>query len=268
MTLLELRQLRKEFGGVVALNNLDLEVKAGTIHSIIGPNGAGKTTLFNLITGMVPSTSGEIRFDGRLVAGLRPDQVAALGIARTFQNIRLFNTLTVLENVKIGRHVHDKAGLTAAILRPKWVQQEEAETEAECYRILDMLGIADKSREIVSNLPYGDQRRVEIARALAGNPKLLLLDEPTVGMSSEESAVLVDLIKQLQNQNFTVILIAHDMPVVMRISDIITVINFGQKIAEGTAEAVSENEQVLEAYLGTPDMWEEDLPPPNGSASN
>lgn len=252
MSLLEVRTLTKAFSGLQAIQELDLEIRTGTIHAIIGPNGAGKTTLFNIITGLVPASAGEVRFAGTLLNGKRPDEIARLGITRTFQNIRLFNDLSVYLNVQIGRHVRNRAGLFAALLRPGWVMTEETIAHAEVSALLKRLHLEAIANEKVSNLSYGDQRRVEIARALAAHPKLLLLDEPMVGMNYDESSALLHLIREIRQEGVTVVLIGHNMPFIMSIADVITVLNFGRKIAEGTPKEISQDPVVVDAYLGSP----------------
>lgn len=252
MSLLAVRGLTKAFSGLKAIQELELEIKTGTIHAIIGPNGAGKTTLFNAITGLVPASTGEIYFEGNLLNGKRSDEIARLGIARTFQNIRLFSDLSVYMNVQIGRHVRNRAGLAAALFRPAWVTAEEAASHAEVSALLARLHLEAVAKEKVSNLSYGDQRRVEIARALAAHPKLLLLDEPMVGMNYDESSALMTLIQEVRQEGVTVALIGHHMPFIMALADVITVLNVGRKIAEGTPEAISQDPVVVDAYLGSP----------------
>jgi branched-chain amino acid transport system ATP-binding protein len=250
--LLEARQLTKQFGGLTAVNSVDFVIPRGSICGLIGPNGAGKTTFFNMITGLYTPTSGTLLFDGESLAGLKPDAVTARGVGRTFQNIRLFANMTALENVLVGQHSRLKAGLLGILLRTRKVVEEERDARAKALELLDYVGLPrGRADEVSKNLPYGDQRRLEIARALATEPKLLLLDEPTAGMNPQETAELTRLMRQIRDdRGVTVLLIEHDMKVVMGISEQVTVLDHGAKIAEGAPEEVRANEQVIEAYLG------------------
>jgi branched-chain amino acid transport system ATP-binding protein len=242
----------KAFGGLVAVSDVSIDVEPKSIVSIIGPNGAGKTTFFNMLTGLYRPTAGRILFDGQDVTGRRPDIITALGVARTFQNIRLFSTMSAVENVMVGTHARMKAGLFASILRTPSVRREEADVEERAREMLSYVGLAkDQHDQIASNLSYGDQRRVEIARALASDPKLLLLDEPTAGMNPQESQRLTQFMEQLRRErDLTILLIEHDMKVVMGVSEHIWVLDHGEKIAEGQPEEIRSNERVIEAYLG------------------
>lgn len=250
--LLELQGVTKRFGGLIAVNNVNLAVDKGTITSVIGPNGAGKTTIFNTITGIYKPDEGDVYFDGQSIAGKRPDQITALGMCRTFQNIRLFHNMTVLENVMVGAHTQTKSTAIGAVLRTRSFKRSEEETRQECIRLLRFVGLpAGLGDQIAKNLPYGQQRRIEIARALASKPKLILLDEPTAGMNPQETDSAIRLFRRLRDElGITVVLIEHDMKVVMGISEYISVIDYGQKIAEGTPEEVRKNQRVIEAYLG------------------
>lgn len=244
-------KVSKRFGGLQALTDLDIAVAFGSIHSVIGPNGAGKTTFFNCITGFYKPEEGEILFRGQPIQGMSPDRVAGLGISRTYQNIRLFANVTVLENVLVGMHRRLHTGWFGAVLRTPATRREERNAIKEGMEILRFVDLADKADYIAKNLPYGEQRRLEIARALAGKPDLLLLDEPTAGMNPKETEDTMALIQRLREEmGITILLIEHDMRVVMNISDIITVLDFGKKIAEGDPLAIRTNPQVIEAYLG------------------
>lgn len=252
MHILDAKGVTKQFGGLTAVNSVDFAIPQGSITSLIGPNGAGKTTFFNMITGLYTPTVGSITFDGRLLGGLKPNQVTALGIGRTFQNIRLFAHMTALENVLVGQHARLRAGLFGILARLSSVVQEEERARQRGLELLEFVGLGRKrADELSKNLPYGDQRRLEVARALATDPKLLLLDEPTAGMNPRETDSLTKLIRHIRDAlGVTVLLIEHDMKVVMDISERITVLDHGAKIAEGTPEQVRTNEQVIEAYLG------------------
>jgi branched-chain amino acid transport system ATP-binding protein len=250
--LLETEHITKAFGGLVAVEDVSFTVAPRAIVSIIGPNGAGKTTFFNMLTGLYKPTLGRISFAGSDVTGTRPDIITRLGVARTFQNIRLFSSMTATENVMVGQHARMSAGLFGSILRPPAVRREEAAVRDKAREMLAYVGL-DKGQfgRLASNLSYGDQRRVEIARALASDPALLLLDEPTAGMNPQESARLTDFMQQLREErDLTILLIEHDMRVVMGVSERITVLDHGTKIAEGEPEEIRANDRVIEAYLG------------------
>ncbi|MGX9726415.1 MAG: ABC transporter ATP-binding protein [Candidatus Electronema sp. VV] len=253
--ILEVSGLTMKFGGIRALDGLDLRVRQGEIAALIGPNGAGKTTFFNCVTGICKPTSGQIQLHppvGRsvLLNGLAPHKVTQAGLARTFQNIRLFPEMTVLENVMIGRHCRTKAGLLGAIFRDKRTRQEEQETAARSFALLEKTGLSASADELAKNLPYGAQRKLEIARALATEPLLLLLDEPAAGMNPQETAELDGLISQICKEGVSILLIEHDMKLVMSLADHIFVMDYGRKIAEGKPDEVRRNPEVIRAYLG------------------
>jgi len=249
--LLDVTGLRKEFGGLVACSDVDFTVPRSSITALIGPNGAGKTTFFNMITGVYKPTAGRVLFDGVDITAKPPHAVVERGIGRTFQNIRLFNEMTALENVLVGMHCRLKAGVLGGIFRPPRVKREEAQAHDTARELLAYCGLAGKEDEYARSLAYGDQRRLEVARALGTRPKLILLDEPVAGMNPQESHAFTGFIGRLRDERgLTVLLIEHDMKVVMNVSEHITVLEFGQKIAEGTPREVRENPRVVEAYLG------------------
>jgi branched-chain amino acid transport system ATP-binding protein len=254
MALFEIRGLTRDFGGVRAIDGLDLDVDDGEIVSVIGPNGAGKTTLFNLVTGMVPAGQGEILFEGRSVVGLRPSQILELGIARTFQSVRLFPEMSVRENVMVARHCRTRSGMLKAIFRAPSFRREEEETRQRAEQALAFFGsrlVGWRFDTPARSLSYANRRRLEIARAMASDPKLLLLDEPTAGMNPRETQELTELIRRLRDETgVTIVLIEHDMRVVKGVSERVVVLDYGQKIAEGPYADVASNDRVIEAYLG------------------
>lgn len=250
--MLQINDLGKSFAGIQALKDVCLSIKPNSITAFIGPNGAGKTTLFNMITGVYPPTTGDILLEGKSILGIKPDEISRRGIARTFQNIRLFSKMTVFENVLVGFHTQLKANVFTAVLLLRKTKKEEMIAELEAYNLLKFVGLAESLNEESGNLSYGNQRKLEIARALATKPKILLLDEPAAGMNPKETRELTDLILRIRDEyKITIILIEHDMKLVMKLSEHIIVLDHGEKIAEGDSHEIQNNPRVIEAYLGT-----------------
>jgi branched-chain amino acid transport system ATP-binding protein len=250
VTLLSVQKLNKRFGGLQAVQDVSFDVREDTIKSLIGPNGAGKTTLFNLISGMLTPDSGLILFKGKRSNGLRPHQIAAQGMARTFQHIRLFPHMTAIENIMVGRHTHSRAGFIPAMLSLPFTRKEERIIRDRCFEIMEFLGIADLAESDATSLAYGQQRIVELGRALACEPKLLLLDEPAAGLNMRETVEMGKLIRKIKDKGITVLLVEHDMSLVMKISDEIIVLSYGQKIADDRPLAIQKHSEVIRVYLG------------------
>ena len=247
---LEIDQLTMQFGGLLAVNNVSISIKKGKIHGLIGPNGSGKTTIFNVLSGYYRPTGGKVSFEGRTISGLPAHQITAAGFARTFQNMRLFKTMTVLENLLVAMGHHAKVGLLQEILNPVAVHQEEKKFVEKAMELLDLLEVADFANELATSLPYGNQRRVEIARALATNPKVILLDEPAAGLNEVETEDLRKTLMKIRDLGVTIFLVEHDMKLVMEVCEEISVLDYGKKIAEGTGAVISKDPVVIEAYLG------------------
>lgn len=250
MGILEVRNVSQEFGGLLALNRLSFSVEEGEIFGLIGPNGAGKTTLFNLITGIYKPTLGDILFKDQMISGLRPHRIAEVGIGRTFQNVRLFKKLSAIDNVRVGMHSRSRAGFISSVMHFPWANREEREMTEKAQGLLDMVGLGDKTMELAGSLAYGEQRCLEIARAMALSPSLVLLDEPAAGMNATEKEELLGLIRRIRDLGVTVLLVEHDMNVVMNICDRMIVLNYGSKIAEGPPDFIKNDEMVIQSYLG------------------
>lgn len=250
MSILRVEGLTRRFGGLVAVSDVSFEVAPGKVTAVIGPNGAGKTTLFNLISGAMPPSEGKVFFEGQEITGLAPEDIARRGLVRTFQLVKLFSELTVLDNVKIGTHLHARGGLFAALLRPGWARAEEKAVTAKAAELLDFVGLGDLAGQPASGLPYGRQRLLEMARALAARPRLILLDEPAAGLNAEESARLSAIIRRIAAGGTTVLLIEHDMTLVMNTADEVVVLDFGRKVTQGPPDAIRNNPDVIAAYLG------------------
>jgi len=250
MALLELRGVTKRFGGLVAVDNVDLDIEEGEIRGIIGPNGAGKTTLFNVITGNYPVTEGRIKYNGEDITGLSPHEIASRGLVRTFQHTALFNEFTLLKNVSVACHLHAKTTLPGVVVRTPAAQQTQRQAEERALEILEFMGLAGLKDELAVNLPHGHQRSLGVAIGLAAEPKMLLLDEPVTGMNPAEKQHMVGLIRQVRDRGITITLVEHDMRTVMGLCEKISVLDFGKKIAEGSPEEITHNQQVIEAYLG------------------
>jgi branched-chain amino acid transport system ATP-binding protein len=251
MALLEVRGLTKRFDGLVANSDIDLDVADGSLFAVIGPNGAGKTTFFNMISGFLQPTSGTIAFAGTEITKLRQDKIAAMGLVRTFQLVQLFGGMSVAENVEVGCHLATKGGIGAALVRPPWFRHQETDVRAKARELLEFVGLSAQAEQEATLLPYGQQRLLEVARALAAKPRLLLLDEPAAGLNAHETEVLADIIQRVNRQNITVILIEHDVALVTRIAQRIAVLDFGRKITEGTPDEIKRHPEVIAAYLGT-----------------